>query len=153
MRWLLGTLAVLVTACGTAGAGPGAGDPSAIPTTRGMPIATSDWEPGDAAMRALAGGVLTQDTDGCPQLDTSTRVVWPAGFTARLNPARGLELLDPNGTVVAVEGDEIEVGGGMASRAFEPDLPCVSDPTDAFIVHSGFKVLRASAQPRSTSEM
>jgi hypothetical protein len=37
-------------------------------------------------------------------------VVWSAGFSALLDP---LEILDPDGTVVARAGDYLQVGGGF----------------------------------------
>jgi hypothetical protein len=43
-------------------------------------------------------------------------LVWPHGFSARLVDGKG-ELLDPDGRVIAREGDVIaDIGGGMFSH-------------------------------------
>jgi hypothetical protein len=44
------------------------------------------------------------------------KVFWPAGFTARILPDGHLELVAPNGTVVARDGDTITLGGSDYSH-------------------------------------
>ncbi len=39
------------------------------------------------------------------------KVIWPIGFSARLLPSGRLEILAPNGTVVARDGDTVKLGG------------------------------------------
>lgn len=65
---------------------------------------------------ALAYGVLASDGEACVWFEgeepvIAQNVVWPRGFAARFTEA-GVELLSPNGEVVAREGDILEMGGG-----------------------------------------
>ncbi len=39
------------------------------------------------------------------------KLTWPSGFSARLLPSGRLEILAPNGTVIARDGDTIKLGG------------------------------------------
>jgi hypothetical protein len=39
------------------------------------------------------------------------KLIWPSGFSARLLPSGSLEILAPDGTVVARDGDTIKLGG------------------------------------------
>ena len=39
------------------------------------------------------------------------KVIWPRGFSARILPSGGLEILAPGGAVVARDGDTIALGG------------------------------------------
>jgi hypothetical protein len=67
----------------------------------------------DAAL--LEGELLADDATGflvAHESGAVTRVVWPDGYVVAIAD-RGLALLDPAGVVVAVEGDFVELGGGM----------------------------------------
>ena len=63
------------------------------PATELEPVKV-EW---DAVRRALSVG--------------GEKVVWPRGFSARILPNGRLEILAPNGTVMARDGDTISVGG------------------------------------------
>jgi hypothetical protein len=52
--------------------------------------------------------------------DVETPTLWPAGYRLETNP---LQLIGPDGTVVANEGDTIHSGGGGVS---EPGPSCGS---------------------------
>lgn len=45
--------------------------------------------------------------------DQRVAVVWPSGFTVTFSPR--LAMLDPDGRVVAREGDRLSLGGGFGS--------------------------------------
>ncbi len=60
---------------------------------------------------ALAGRlVLESMQDG-----TVYRVRWPAGFSAETTNA-GAVLRDPDGSIVAHQGDVLQIGGGLSDR-------------------------------------
>jgi hypothetical protein len=63
------------------------------PSTDLAPV-KADW---DATHRALSVG--------------GEKVMWPQGFSARLLPSGHLDILAPDGTVVARDGDTIKLGG------------------------------------------
>lgn len=73
------------------------------------------------AFFAAIDGYLRGDASvdgGCVWLeDPSTgdrvAVVWPPGFAARFDP---VELLGPDGAVVARDGDHVGLGGGFLSH-------------------------------------
>ena len=67
--------------------------PTVCPTTDLAPVKV-DW---DATHRGLSVG--------------GEKVIWPRGFSARLLPSGHLDILAPNGTVVARDGDMIKLGG------------------------------------------
>ena len=83
-----------------------------LPAGPGM--ATSDGQ--QLAFAARSGGRLTggvaADGTYCVWLTDrgeSEAVLWPPGYRARLDP---LEILDPDGQIVAREGDMLVVSGG-----------------------------------------
>ena len=69
-------------------------------------------------MDALFTGRLVPSAEsGLAVADASgqvTRVMWPFGYSARYVDER-LELLDAGGSVVAVEGDTVQMGGGLGN--------------------------------------
>ena len=66
---------------------------TACPSTDLAPVKV-DW---DATHRGLSVG--------------GEKVIWPRGFSARLLPSGRLDILAPNGAVVARDGDTIALGG------------------------------------------
>lgn len=75
-----------------------------------------------ACMEALATGVLEADPadPALVWLDSGeerTDLSWPYGFRVRFTP--DAEVLAPGGRVVAREGDEVALGGGTITDAFE----------------------------------
>lgn len=76
-----------------------------------VPIPTSDIVNGEQALQV---GVLRSDGHSCVwQGDDAagSDIVWPPGFGARFTD-QGVELVAPDGQVVATEGDYLELGGG-----------------------------------------
>jgi hypothetical protein len=61
----------------------------------------------------------------------TTALLWPPGYRARLHP---LEILDPDGNLVARTGDLLEVGGGHVP--VDPTQPCMMGRSSAFAVQS-----------------
>lgn len=108
----------------------------ALVLAAGMAAACSAGEPGDTAY-PLPQGVVAIELPtqpprptgmGCVLLalppvrvewDASRRVlsvggakvIWPNGYTARLLPTSRLEILRPDGVVVARDGDTVQFGG------------------------------------------
>jgi hypothetical protein len=111
---------------------------------RGLDLPTSNWRSGKPGLLARLTGVLKGAADSSGKYyvwvesaGIKTHVVWPAGFTALLDP---LEIVDADGKVVAREGDVIEVGGGAGSAKHA--LPDELGGSPAFVVHSKPVVLR-----------
>ncbi len=104
------------------------------------PIASlpTDAAPEGGQSEAVAGNVLLRgdEATGCVwlELDGGGRMwpVWPAGFTARWDPA--LTLLRPGGGVVASDGDRLDVGGGgvPAEGVAYPEA-CIGEDPDPLI--------------------
>ncbi|MEV6415177.1 hypothetical protein [Kribbella sp. NPDC051718] len=110
------------------------------PSSRPVTIPTSSWKPGDFEDQALQSGVLRVTPEGCPylipadsraSLKDRTALIWPAGYTARYAANGKLEILAPNGTVVAHEGDHLAVGGGLITT---PSKLCTFGKPDAFAI-------------------
>ena len=89
-----GTVFPLPTAPITVGLPTQAGSsPTACPSTDLAPVKV-DW---DASHRALSVG--------------GQKVIWPQGFSSRLLPDGRLDILAPNGSVIARDGDTVALGG------------------------------------------
>jgi hypothetical protein len=67
--------------------------PSVCPSTQLAPLRI-DW---DATHRSLSVG--------------GEKLLWPRGFSARMLPSGRLEILAPDGNVVARDGDTVAFGG------------------------------------------
>jgi hypothetical protein len=85
--------------------------------------------PISACQDALASGRLVASArSGLALVDTTgelTEVLWPFGFTARREATR-IVLLDsegPDATILAREGDFIQVGGGTGADGFFKACP------------------------------
>jgi hypothetical protein len=132
-RILAGSLlAIVLGACSSAAApsaSPG-GTPSAAPAATASPVATGAATeaplfpiraaaiPPQACMDALMGGKLARVPAsglGVATVDGGAIAVeWPFHYTAREVEGR-IVLIDETGKIVAREGDEITVGGGMGN--------------------------------------
>ena len=118
---LLFTAAVVAAGCSSAG-----GAPSPTPAPTQTPVATQSEAPSfairtaaakpQACMDALISGRLARNagsglgliTPGAPPVV----VEWPFRYSARDEDGR-IALLDETGAVVAREGDNVKMGGGM----------------------------------------
>lgn len=107
-------LAALLAGCG----GPPTADPDPTPGAAAQPTPQAMASP-TIATQPLVGtlGGDAQLEGGCVWLDTDVgriEVLWPEGWTVGTDP---IELRDPDGEVVAGEGDELGIDGAPA-----PDL-------------------------------
>jgi hypothetical protein len=132
----------------------GADDPQDLPrnhegSRRVIELPTSQWRKGMPGLLAgmtgiLNGGPIGAKAEYCVWIEsggTRTPVIWPHGYTARLDP---LEVINANGVVVARAGDMIRVAGGAFTA--DPALPCMLDQTQVFTIHSE-PVILASGSP------
>ena len=142
-------LALAATACGG-----GSGTVTQIPSVRGpFALPTSGWRPGDPALTAEVIGVLNGSSavdGGCvwlgPPNGPRQPIIWPAGFTARLEPT--VEVYDQDGKVVARGGETIDVGGGLVPAK---GLRCMFGHDEAFSVMSAVNVVPGSPNPTPSS--
>ena len=137
----VGIAIALTTGDGQSSDGPSDAVAASPTADRTIPIATSGWKPGGAALQALASGVLRTTPDGCPYLiprdprstaADRTPLVWPAGYTARYAKDGKVEILAPDGSVVVREGDDLSAGGGLIPQS--TPKPCTLNATDAFVI-------------------
>jgi hypothetical protein len=92
-----------------------------IPTQEPPPVSDS---PLPCAASLIVGTLVRDETYGVV-VDTGEQripVVWPHGYYAREGPD-GVEVVDREGGVRAVEGEEVELGGGM-NAADDQFLTC-----------------------------
>ena len=120
MRWmLLLAVTVLLVGCGTAGSdGTGGEQGATTPAGETAPdqTQTEDTVPSEttAADGAELTGTLGGDPTlegGCVWLDTPSgrvQVLWPDGYEATSDP---VELVGPEGEVVAAEGEQVTILG------------------------------------------
>ncbi|MEX2546552.1 MAG: hypothetical protein WD830_02035 [Chloroflexota bacterium] len=104
--------ALLIAAC--------ASTPSATPET--ISLSTQPPPQSEGCDQALGHGRLVPDprsglaiagSDG-----TAQPVMWPFGFSAVLDDASRIVLLNENGQPIAREGDTVEFGGGLGLNNF-----------------------------------
>lgn len=97
--------------------------PQALAEGKTYPLPSDGWKPGDPSLDALTGGpfhAARRDGQYCAWLGTNFRpMLWPAGYRVRLNPT---ELIAPDGSVVAREGEQVSAGGGGDNA--KPGTPC-----------------------------
>lgn len=117
---------------------PGSGSPVES-TERPLDLPTSDWREGDGAMQALIGGVLQLDGD-CVVVG-GRPIVWPADYSATVDPSGVLTLRGPDGAVVAHGGDRVEMGGGWLDGPRDPH-PCLPASGEVPYVQSEVTVVR-----------
>jgi hypothetical protein len=125
---------VAVGAVALSGALSGSQGPVTPPAAGGtpFPVPTSQWKPGDAGMTALLEGTLVKDGSGCLVVDDLV-IVWPAGYTAQQTPAGSVEVIDPDGRVVARTGAPLRAGGGSSPVGVSG--PCISGRPAAELFH------------------
>ncbi len=97
------------------------GDAAAASThrTRSYPLPSDGWKPGQAAMQALSSEPFQAKlvhARACTS-DGSLVYLWPAGYRVRFHPT---VLLNPMGRVVAHQGQDVTVGGGIVGTASWP---------------------------------
>lgn len=91
-------------------------------------------------MASLIEGTLTSDSKGCLVV-SDVLLIWPKGYTAR-TPSQGtVEVLSPDGTVVARTGAKISAGGGRSTVGASG--PCVEarDSDSVFQVNAELPAL------------
>lgn len=120
--------------------------PAPLPVAKEQTVTlpTSGWTPGSNSLLASVGGVVSARRDGnqlCVVLEPSDArtadsefmpVVWPKGYTATVYP---LEIRNPDGQVVAREGQLISFGGAGAVPV-QPGTPCMFGRSDTSSVMS-----------------
>lgn len=93
----------------------------------GITLNTSSWEPGDGANDAAIISIVRIDANGCVHLRREGRrvgvnVIWPDGYTASRKSGRTVNIMNPDGVVVAATGRRIRAGGGSAPS--DTELTC-----------------------------
>jgi len=120
-------------------------DEEAVLPGQSVPLLTSSWKPGNADEGAPIAGVLDLGQDGCVHLvqadGTALTAVWPAEFTARRSDDGSLTLYDPEGDVVAHDGDELRMGGGFTSPEPYRGHQCVPTSGQLALVESTVTVV------------
>lgn len=90
-------------------------------------VPTSGWKPGDPMKRATTAGRLSFANRSCPTVAGSTGrgwvVAWPEGTYGDVYDAEPA-VFDADGSLLAVEGDELRFGG-HGSETYKP-TPCES---------------------------
>jgi hypothetical protein len=151
-------LSLAVGATGVAGCS-GTSDALARPTGTPASSVTSSsdlyalpsdgWKAGDGSLTALTGGKFHAGRVGdqvCAWLGDSFRpMLWPDGYKVRLNPA---ELIAPNGTVVAHDGDEMSAGGG--GHDAKSGTPCAQPGEWTWDVEGALGIAKTYAPAPST---
>ena len=119
-----------------------------VDASGGLP--TSDWHPGAPGrlarfIGALNGGRTSTGQHVWLELPGGDQapVVWPHAWSVRFDP---LELVDPNGTVVARTGDWVQFGGGLAPIE-DPVPPWALGKRHAIFVMSEVSVRLADDGP------
>lgn len=144
VRWLAaGVAAAVVLACavtlvmvvpGGREHGPLSVSVSSPSMTTTVALPSDGWKPGDDSLLALTGGPFhAARVNGvvCGWLGTTFRpMLWPAGYQARLDP---VELIAPDGTVIAHEGQELTAGGGGDNA--KPGTPCARTGQWTFFIN------------------
>lgn len=121
----------------------GASCTSNNPDRQRFALDTNGWTPGDPSRGVGVGGAFHAVRNGgtaCAWIgDHREPTLWPKGWTVRFRPT---ELLDPNGNVVASEGETIIAGGITADRQRISTACAVSDNAE---LHSLIEVAKQSS--------
>jgi hypothetical protein len=107
-----GLTAAACTACSS----PSATAVARHVATPSYALLSDGWQPGQQELLALIEGPFhaVRTAGGvCAWLGSKGAFLWPAGYRVRFDPT---ELIAPNGTVVAHEGELVSVAGGVLTR-------------------------------------
>jgi hypothetical protein len=99
------------------GVGNGGGERSVLTGSQSsgaiFDLPSNGWKPGMPGLQAIRSGAFHASVTGdkvCAWIgDIEGPMLWPAGYRLGTNP---VQLIGPDGTVVANEGDIVQVGGG-----------------------------------------
>jgi hypothetical protein len=106
------------------------------------------YAPAVAGAGGQIQGVLRLDADHCVYLESGQDgadpgrlvPVWPAGFKASREGSR-LTISDPQGKVVAHDGDELRTSGGFAPVNTFSGEPCLPETGDVAVIQSDVEVV------------
>jgi hypothetical protein len=73
--------------------------------------------------------------------------LWPEGWAVRFDP---LELVDPDGAVIAMEGEQLHAAGGLISDALALDRFGLDESDGRHGCHSYTRVRRFQPEPDPT---
>lgn len=147
---LLLATAMLLAACSddcssTGGPAPSSAVNAPAPSMA-VNLPTSEWTPGLGGDGARIAGELSVDENNCVYLangPTRTWVLWPKGYRATISSDGVLTLFDAEGSVVAHDGDEVEMGGGYGWQLPIPaGEECIPDRGGLGYVQSDVTVIR-----------
>jgi hypothetical protein len=149
VRALIGAMSLLALAACTSDGSLSQAPSSPAQDGRPIPITTSGWRPGDPSRTGLITGQLHADENGCPYLGQKEQrqwIVWPAGYSARIAAGGAVELIGPDGAVLAREGDYVEAGGAPADLTSTVSTPCVPKGVVLTTIESSLNVTPAEVQ-------
>ncbi|MGH7867759.1 MAG: hypothetical protein ACREP9_09060 [Candidatus Dormibacteraceae bacterium] len=110
-----------------------------VPPTVSLP--SDGWKPGDPQEQAIMSGkfhAIVNASGACAWIGSrSFNFLWPAGYRLRTDP---VQLLAPDGTVVANNGDTLQVGGG--GTASVTVSACGSTAMPGWLVQGQVTVIR-----------
>jgi hypothetical protein len=116
-------------------------DSPASPQTQraggGYALWSDGWQPGDPSQLALTAGrfhAAIVDGHACAWLGEMRPMKWPAGWTVSFAPHAVLR--DADGQIVANEGDNVSVGGGLTGTVATPSDPCGPTGEEIWVVQS-----------------
>ena len=124
-----------------------AGDDTRSGTTVLLPV--SGWGPGADAATTPIQGVLRLDDQNCVYLESGQDgaqagkvwPVWPSGFHAYLDHNR-LTIYDSDDDAVAVDGNQVQMTGGLAPVGNFATEPCLPESGDVAVVQSEITVVQ-----------
>jgi hypothetical protein len=121
------------------------------PSAPAPALATSNWAPGQPAELALSQGTLVLTTDGCVALGgrsgTSEPLAWPQGYTARPAGDGVVDVVAPDGTVVAHTGERVHLGGGSIGLKGLPPSRCLPTSDSVFAIQEDLTHTDPSGAP------
>ena len=113
---------------------------------RSYPLPSDGWKVGQSAMEAISSAPFhaTLTRSGACTPDGSVGYLWPARYRVRFDPT---VLLDPEGRVVAHQGQNITVGGGFVGTASRPSAERCYPGESVFAIQSAIQVGKPGAIP------